>query len=347
MVHINPIFPYPSYVPDKPPSNPAEGAGTGSVAVKNNPPAISRELQADILDIRNRYERIAKPIERLGADVNNLDLKVNNKYPVFGSLTANNDDFSAVKTTLGVLSPIPTLRRINSLPDSLEQENIERALGLSALALAHLPGDWTEVKLAGKELTQNILKGKPIPIEAKMYEYPRYFFKNTFMKGLPERFALIDTFDKTLFDTKVGDYFKRIFNVQYVKKYANRIEYFKERGIQGRVYQFTGKTTSNIVGKMLQRIPVLSVVAMSALEIPAIIRSVTNTEGSILDKGKALGKQLIKSAGYVGLVLGGIALAGAVIGTGALASLLAIGLGATVGLQASRELNKFIDKVIT
>ncbi len=337
MVHINPIFPYYGYVPDKPPSNPTEGAG--SAALKNKPPAISRELQADILDIK---KAIVNPLERLGADVNNLDLKVNNKYPALRA----NDDFSAVKTALGALSPIPTLRRINSLPDSLEQENIERALGLSALALAHLPGDWTEVKLAGKELTQNILKGKPIPIEAKMYEYPRYFFKNTFMKGLPERFALIDTFDKTLFDTKVGRGLGRIFNVEYIRKPADSMKYFKERGIKGFIYQFNGKTASNIVGKVLQRIPLLSVFAMSALEIPAIIRS-ARVEGSFMDKAKSVTKQLCKSAGYVGLVLGGIALAGAVLGTGAIASLLAIGLGATVGLQASRELNKILDKVIT
>ncbi len=336
MVHINPIFPYPGYVPDKPPSSPAEG--TGRAAFKNNSPAISRELQADILEIRNRYERIAKPVERLGADVNKLDLKVNNKYPVFGSLTANNDNFSAVKTALGVLSPIPTLRRINSLPDELEDQNYSRAAGVAALAAINIPGDWRELKLAVKN--PFVYQGQHSSTLAKGTFLNSFIKKNKWLKDFLRKF------DKTLYHTDFGDAIKRFFNVTVDSEANSLLKGVGKNTKNLKIYNFTGDNLSKLVGRTLLRIPILGLAASSLFEIPALIES-TQVEGSLWDKTKSFCKQFCKSASHITLVNGAIALGGAMlVPFGFLPALLGMAAGSVIGLYSSQIVREQINKSI-
>ena len=85
-----------------------------------------------------------------------LDRRQANK-PFLGKLK-NNIDRLDLKTKdnqqalLYALSPIPTARRIGSLPDSIEDKNWSRAGLLAGMAVANFPCDWTQVKLAGSEI---------------------------------------------------------------------------------------------------------------------------------------------------------------------------------------------------
>ncbi len=335
MVHINPIFPYPSYVPDKPPSNPAEGAG--SAAFKNNPPAISRELQADILDIK---KGIVNPLERLGADVNNLDLKVNNKYPALRA----NDDFSAVKTTLGALSPFPTFRRVMSVPDAVNDENWGRAAGTLGLAALNMPADLRDsVKLGMAELSS--IKNGTGPIKVQVNQN---FLGGTLLnewrdksKWLDKVLKSVDKYDNTLSDTKFGEWVKDKLKINSkLASFSSGKNTLYGQTFEGNIFQKTA-------GCSLIRVSIIGVALSSLFEIPALYNAAT-VEGDTSTKAKSFTKQLCKSGSFIGLNTIAIAAAGGLAmaaGMGVLAALGLSAVGAAFALWGSNTLNKQIDKL--
>ena len=111
-------------------------------------------------------------------------------------------------------------------------------------------------------------------------------------------------------------------------------------------FTFKGDWLQDLAGGSLHRISLFGLATTAALEAPALINSITKTEGTVGDKAKAFGTQAIKSSAYIGLINGGIAAAGYALGKyGKCASLLGMAIGSTVGLLASKEINKQVDNI--
>ena len=273
--------------------------------------------------------------------------------PVFASINKlkNNVDrldkstLDTQQAVLYALSPLPPARRISSLPDTLEDKNYSRAGLLLGMAAANFPGDVREMGLAGKELKNIFTKGLP----AISYEgqHQAKFFQNTFMSSLPKKYPWLKKLDKTLYSTDFGKTLRKIFNIKITEepfKTTERLIFNKGKKLQK--FKFTGNSFQKITGRALMRTPLLGLVPSTILEVPALIKSVQKEE-AIFDKAKSFTKQLCKSAGYVGLLNTGIALVGATLMPyGYIAALIGMGIGGSVGLMASKHLNKQIDEFI-
>ncbi|HSA05709.1 MAG TPA: hypothetical protein P5556_00860 [Candidatus Gastranaerophilales bacterium] len=232
---------------------------------------------------------------------------------------------------LYALSPLPPARRIGSLPDTLEEKNYLRAGLLLSMAAANFPGDLREIGIAIKN-----------PFQKNSFQHELSLFRGTFLKRFLDN-PFIEKIDKTLFSTKFGE---KIMDTV-------KIEIDDLKSIKGptpktvlKAFKFSGNGVQKLIGNSLLRIPILGVAFGGLLELPAIIKSVTDTKGSALEKGKSLSKQLIKSAGYVGLSTLAIGIGGALLFPhGAILGLIGMGVGSSIALVASKALNKQVDKL--
>jgi len=291
----------------------------------NNPftqvtPDLDPKIKTDI----NIFKTASKTLQQ---DINNLDKKTN----------------QPLQTLLNIFSPLPPDRRVQSVPDKIEDKNYIGAGLQVGIAAANFPSDMIFMREAGEEIKNIFTKG--VFPSIKTYDGQREisFFRNTLLNPIAEKFPRLAEFDKTLFETGFGKFLRNTLKIKHILP-ENSYSLLGDGDFK---YNFKGNFFQKTVGRGLLRISKMGVITTALLEVPAIIRSVTDTEGSIFDKGKALGKQLIKSAGYVGLINAGIALAGAVLAPyGAIAGLIGMALGSTVAITASKALNKQIDNVI-
>ncbi len=252
---------------------------------------------------------------------------------------------------LYALSPIPTARRISSLPDTLEDKNHSRAGLLLGMAAANFPGDLTHLSRAAGEL-KNIYKEGFKSISKNEVQRQLAFVEGTLFEKLlykinsPLLQTSIENIDKTLYDTKFGVLIKKVFKVKEKSFAQIKGVGFAASEQDGLI--FSGNYFKKLIGKSLLRVSVLGLITSAILEVPAVVNSATKTKGSILDKFKAFGIQLLKSVGYIGIVSAGIATAGAILNPyGAIAGLVGMAIGSFIGLSVSKELNKQIDKIIT
>lgn len=257
------------------------------------------------------------------------------------------------QAALYALSPIPTIRRIGSLPETLKQNDLARAGLLTGMAAVCFPRDWEELRQAALEIKGDAPKGKLLstivpnvknsfhnPINK--YQRPLKFFDNTFLDWLPQKFEWLKKIDKTLDETKFGESIMKHSKIS--KPELEFLEGIGHKGTTVQAYSFTGGRFQQLIGRTLKRTPIIGIFIGCLLELPAILRSVKkgkNTE----EKGTALFKQLCKSAVYVGLMTAGIGLAGAAAAKkgGTLLSLAGMGVGSSLAIAASNKINKFID----
>lgn len=280
----------------------------------------------------NIFKTLPKALKE---DIEKLNAKVDEK----GNLE---------QTLLYAFSPLPPVRRTQSLPDTIKENNWPRAGLLLGMAAMNFPRDLGEMRRAwdeGASIWKNGITKTPFSDAQR----PFHLLRGTVVEKLVQKFPkfanifeFLDKYDKTLYDTKFGKFFRNIFNIEecgYKKFNSTGIGTSKEFG-----KLFNGKYYQKVIGKSLLRISKLSLATSILLEIPALIKSATDGE-TMQDKAKSFTKQLCKSAGYVALVTSGIAVAGAMVAPSLIASLVGMGVGASLGLMASKSLNKQIDKV--
>ncbi len=282
------------------------------------------------------YERRVNPDRRASA-------------PAFGLNKLKEDvdrfDRKVQQTLLHAMSPIPTARRLSSLPDSIEEDNLARAGLLLGMAAANFPGDFREMRKGGEEFLKILDQGLKDGITKNPYQYEMSFFKGTFLEPVTRKFTWLKRLDKTLLNTGFGEFLQKTFNMgvdfddmDLVKTTSSKI------AMDG--YKYTGNIFQQTAARSLHRIPVIGLFASAAIEIPALYKSVTETKGTIFDKAKAFGKQLIKSAGFVGLSTAGIAIGGALLFPySAILGLVGMGIGSVAALLVSNALNKQVDKL--
>lgn len=282
--------------------------------------------------------------------INELYSQYYNYAPAAG-MQADVSDADKLDTAQKVLFAggiIPTVRRVGSLPDSIEEENYTRAGLLAGVAAMSLPGDLREIMRAVPEV-KGLLNGKLPSAVAYQGQHAMNLFDGTFVQKLANKYKWLGNLDKSLFDTRLRGFLEKTFKFSVDSVKDLKIPGFKIGNIINlpeRVmpaFNFNGNFAQKLLGNTLLRIPVLGLALGGIIELPSLYKSIADTEGTALDKAKAFGKQLIKSAGYVGLVAAGIAVGGALLGATGIGALVGMAIGSAIGITASQGLNKLVD----
>lgn len=255
----------------------------------------------------------------------------------------------SMQTALYVGGVCPTFRRIQSLPETVKDNNIPRAAMLLGMAGISLPGDVRELLRAKNEIV-NIFQNGVMP-STRNYkgQHSMAMLNGTFLEPLVRKYEWLGKADKSLAETRFGSFIIKKLGITVNSIQEMEIPGLKMLGVESKTVaaaNFEGNYAQKLLGKTLLRIPVLGLAAGVALELPALVKSVTNTEGTNTDKAKVFGIQLAKSAGYIGLTSLAIALGGAALGATAIGSLVGMAVGGAIGLMASHGLNSAIDEVV-
>lgn len=258
------------------------------------------------------------------------------------------------KKLIAYLEVFPQVRRVASLPDKIETGDVLSALGLAALMAVNFPEDCRDVKAAGRQIRSKIDKNYNYDslYNRRTHQHSFSFLRGTAIekwvhkqidKGskLAERIYDLDRF--TLYDTKFGKMTKKSFGIKEVNvKPIEKIKDFK--GNKARAYQFTSKIFGGeITARAMQRLPLLSVVALALLEIPKIFKAM-GEGNSISEQAGNTAKQTVKSGINVTSTLAGVGYGGAIGAkyAGATGSIVGMGLGAILGVTASKKLQDTI-----
>jgi hypothetical protein len=111
-------------------------------------------------------------------------------------------------------------------------------------------------------------------------------------------------------------------------------------------YKVKGKPFAKLVGRALLRIPVISVLALSLLELPEII-SKSSKGKNFEDKIKEGSYQTIKSIINVSSILAGIGMIGALLAKkGPVYSLIGMGIGSIAGAYTSKNLQQGFESIV-
>ena len=281
-----------------------------------------------------------------------MDLKVGEFNPGYKMPAAKRlvDDVNRLDTaqkTLYAGGILPPLRRIGSLPESIKEDNWERAALLTGMAAANFPGDFTQLALAGREM-KNIYANGFKNFGKKEYQRGLLFFKGTFFDSLFNKYKWYQNLknaDTTLYSSGFGERVKSLFKINDTDSANVKKVFANADDIPA--FRINGNSVQKIVGRSLLRISKIGLITTSLLEVPALVKSITKTEGTVTDKAKAFGTQLTKSGGYFALATAGIAIGGAVLlPYGIVAELAGMAVGSALSLMASNSLNKQIDNVV-
>lgn len=248
------------------------------------------------------------------------------------------------KKALTVLSPIPSFRRVMSVPDSIHDENWGRVVGTLGLAALNMPADLRDsVKLGMAEISS--IKNGSGPIKAQVNQN---FLGGTLLnewrkknQWLDKILKPIDKYDKTVSETNFGKWINDKFKINSKKaRFNSGITNLRGRIFEGNIFQRTA-------GCSLMRVSLIGVALSSLFEIPALYKAAT-VEGNILTKTKSFTKQLCKSGSFIGLNTIAIAVGGGLAMAAGMGVLAALGLsagGAALALYGSNKLNEQIDKL--
>jgi hypothetical protein len=328
------------------------GVSTDNSALKPTNRWINEKIQSDYFQARSAAEKVQKLDEKVQTNpYNNNPLVTNSKTfpttekqkntpPILNYILHN----PVGKTAWASLGVIPQVRRVAYVPTRLENDDIGGAVLQGALMAYNFPADLTMLAKAGENLQEIATNGfKNTPRNAFQREFP--LLRGSILDG---KLPWLEKFDKTLFHTKFGDKVLNFFKISVnPEEDFIRVKGFNTNAKQLLGVKCAGGVVQNVAQRTLLRISTLGLAASAVMELPSLVKSVTKTEGSFWDKSKALGKQLLKSAGQVGLVTLGIGVAGAIaFPLGAVAELIAMCVGSAVSLAVLNSLNKKIDNVI-
>ncbi len=257
------------------------------------------------------------------------------------------NEISLKDFAVGVADSVPYFRRGIGLEESIEQKDYFRAAVAGTILLANVPEDFRDIRNGFNQL----IKGKAYkPSVPHDYQPVFSFFRGTWfeplLSGKGKYTGKISKFlydiDKTFFDMHfIRQKILKISNFEF--KNTGRIDIMKNAVP---AYKVTEKSlVKRIFGRASSRLPLLTVLAFSLLELPSICK-VFNEQDEINNKVKNGIRQTVKSSVNVVSILGGSALVGAILShLGPAGSLVGIGLGYWAGSKTAKFINDKIDKI--
>lgn len=267
-------------------------------------------------------------------------------------------DYAAVKNTVRqkddsknspVFEAVPVYGRINTLPQKLEQKDYAPAMGIVSLAVLNGPEEISDVFSAYNQ----IRKGFPKPVtfhsgyDNKKAQHPFSFFRGTilheYMNPLspkcphPKLAAWLIKQDKTLWDTKVGNWIQEKLGIKTgkIKTTIPDIENSKnnKQMVYARVFK-TSNPFADITARALTRTSTLGALALGGIEAAHVVHEVKNGKNFFVEAGK--------SAVTLGTTLGATGVLGAIGAKylGPTGSLVGMGLGAVTGAIVSNAMDQ-------
>ena len=271
------------------------------------------------------------------------------KFPeIYSDYKSLKNSISGGSSSNVIFEGLPMYGRIYSIPDKMEKKDYTPAMGMISLAVLNGPEDLRDVFSAYKQIKNKF--PKPVTFHSgydnKIAQHPFSFFRGTILNDYlnpsskecpnPKAAAWLIKQDKTLWDTKLGEWFKNKFNIETALDVTN-IEQIDstpthKRLVPAKVFKCSN-LFKDITAREMTRTPVLGVAAMGGIEAAHVAHEVKNGKNFFEESGKSL------------LTLGTTLAATGILGAigakhlGPTGSLAGIGLGAISGAAVSSTID--------
>ena len=271
------------------------------------------------------------------------------KFPeIYSDYKSLKNSISGGSSSNVIFEGLPMYGRIYSIPDKMEKKDYTPAMGMISLAVLNGPEDLRDVFSAYKQIKNKF--PKPVTFHSgydnKIAQHPFSFFRGTILNDYlnpsskecpnPKAAAWLIKQDKTLWDTKLGEWFKKKFNIETALDVTN-IEQIDstpthKRLVPAKVFKCSN-LFKDITARAMTRTPVLGVAAMGGIEAAHVAHEVKNGKNFFEESGKSL------------LTLGTTLAATGILGAigakhlGPTGSLAGIGLGAISGAAVSSTID--------
>ena len=255
---------------------------------------------------------------------------------------------------LGALSTIPYARRFICVKDAIQNHDTLKAIGKGLILLINMPEDTRDLVDAGKQLVRLTKKIPPsIPYD---YQTKFSFFRGTLLEPVlkwlieskNERISelgyKIYYLDKSFYDTFIGEKISNMLNI-----IESDVKNTTRKDIDGRyieAFKLEGKFIPKLIGRSMQRIPIISLIVFGILELPSIVKSFCNKQKTLKENCINGIKQIIKSSVNVTSIIFSGAILGALFAKkGHIGSLVGLGIGTYLGSKAASYVNEKINMV--
>jgi hypothetical protein len=236
---------------------------------------------------------------------------------------------------------IPTFRRIERVPDKIDQNDYIPAAGLVSLAILNGPEDLRDMKSAYKQIKASATGNAFIPpYDYKTAQHPFSFFRGTLLHKFvnpktspcPKLAKWLFKNDTTLIQTRLGDWLIDKFKVKEdfistkiknITCSSNEQNYIKAR-------QFKTKPFIELTARAMTRTTKIGTIVLGSLEAAHLAKEISDGENAI--------KAVTKSAINLTSSIAGIGYGGAIGAKyfGAVGSLVGMGLGAIAGNKVAK-----------
>lgn len=226
-----------------------------------------------------------------------------------------------------IFEALPPVRRALCIPNKIQNGEFTTALGMAGLVLINFQEDLRDIKGAVDQLD-----GLPPIYDYKNYQHNFSFFRGTAIEKWLHKYVdkdskwanwLFDN-DKTLAGTSSGTKFINLLGAHVDDIIDTSITNYKnEKAI---AVKYKGSLFGELTGRMMRRTTLLGIGALTLIEVPQIIHSISK---------KNVVKQTAKSAINIASVTAGIGYGGAIGAKygGSVGSLIGMGAGAILGNQ--------------
>ena len=211
---------------------------------------------------------------------------------------------------------VPFFRRFLSVDAAIHTHEIFKTIGKAFLTIINLKGDFKDIRKAFKQL---------LNFDVKNNQYQRRFgfLKDTYLDNIyPKNKTLAYIVDKA------HSYDKTLFDLEIVEKFLIKMG-LKGVVISGESLKVHGNVFVKVLSRALMRMPILSLVFLGLLELPAVIKT--------KHKLKQIKKSITNITLFItfGTILGTL---GAYLGT--LGSLIGLGIGSYLGNKTANKINQ-------
>ena len=228
--------------------------------------------------------------------------------------------------TSSIFDIVPQVQKAEQLQNS----NSASTPAIATLALLNAPEDIRDMQGACKQIS-SLIKGEKFvpPYDYKIAQHPFSFFRgtllNNFVNPNTSPFPKLATWllkqDKTLMETKLGDWICKIFNLEesHIDTNIKNIEYTHENKSFVKAKIYDGNKFGTLTARALTRTPKLGVLALGAIEGIDVLSDVANGENIFEATAKSATNLLgsITLSGYCGAISSKMfGVTGSMLGTG-------------------------------
>ena len=255
-----------------------------------------------------------------------LNNNPNNFYQIQQDYEKARKSIDKKDETSSIFDIVPQVQKAEQLQNS----NSASTPAIATLALLNAPEDIRDMQGACKQIS-SLIKGEKFvpPYNYKIAQHPFSFFRGTLLNNFvnpntspfPKLARWLLKQDKTLLQTKLGDWVCKIFNIKqhYIDTTIKNITYTPNKPSYVRAKVFEGNTLGTLTARALTRTPKLGVLALGAVEGIDILSDVANGENFFKTTAKSATNLLgsITLSGYCGAIGSKMfGVTGSMLGTG-------------------------------